>query len=91
MKHKHTQSRSQRRYGTSYRVKKIQIGQSRHHRQPRSKGGGNQDENISVVDSTQHQAWHILFSNLHPNTIADIINQKWIDPKYRFVCERLEE
>ena len=90
MKHKHAESRTQRRFGTSYRSIKVRLGQSRHHRLPRSRGGGSQDHNISVVDSKQHQAWHTLFSNLHPTTIADIINQKWLDPKYRFVCEKVE-
>ena len=80
-------SRTCRRFRTkSYRRIKIKKGESRHHRVPRSRNGTDHEANISVVTEIQHQAWHILFSNLDPHTIADIISQKWISPEYKFVC-----
>jgi hypothetical protein len=65
---------------------KVPRGFSRHHRKPRSLGGGDENENISVVTLLQHQSFHNLFSNLTPPVIAQILNQKWIDPEYEFVC-----
>ena len=59
----------------------------RHHRVCRSLGGDNSNENISVVNVVQHQAWHILFSNHTPQTIANIINEKWIPLNVEFVVQ----
>jgi hypothetical protein len=69
---------------------KVHKGYSRHHRKPQSLGGGNEDENISVVPCYQHQAWHDLFSNFDPETIAKIINQKWLDTSFKFMCVRVK-
>jgi hypothetical protein len=82
-------SRSQRRFRTSYRHIKIRKGESRHHRQPQSRKGSNAPDNISVVLQTQHNAWHTLFSNLSPETICALMNEKWLPTNYRFTCERL--
>lgn len=78
-------SRSQRRWGTKRKIK-IRPGESRHHRRPISLQGSNDESNISIVQQKLHDAWHILFSNHTPETIAAIINEKWLDPRYRFVC-----
>ena len=58
---------------------------SRHHRRPRSNGGVRSKRNISTVSSKQHQAWHTLFANYTPKTIAEIINAIWIDPDFEFI------
>lgn len=80
-------SRSQRRRNTkSLRRIKIRKGESRHHLTPKSLGGTNHESNISIVLKSHHEAWHTLFSNLSPETIADIINQKWISKQYKFIC-----
>ena len=84
-------SRTQIRFGTkSYRRILIRKGESRHHRTPRSVGGSNHPSNISVVKQTDHNAWHTLFSNYSPETIARIINEKWIPRGYRFICVKDE-
>jgi len=58
---------------------------TKHHRTPRSKNGSDDNENISYVPQYQHQAWHQLFSNYTPETIASIINEKWIPKNVMFV------
>ena len=78
-------SRSQRRWGTRRKIK-IRPGESRHHRKPVSRGGVNDEYNISIVDQKLHDHWHALFSNYTPQTIAAIISEKWIDPAFKFVC-----
>jgi hypothetical protein len=59
---------------------------TRHHRKPRSVGGSDNESNISMVPRYAHEAWHQLFSNLSPETIALIINEKWISKDVMFVC-----
>jgi len=88
-------SRAQRRRGNkAYRRLRIQMrkGESRHHLRCQSNGGTMLDENgkcnISIVNRKDHDHWHSLFSNLLPPTIAAIINQKWLDQRYEFVCIR---
>lgn len=64
---------------------------TKHHRLPTSIGGSDDHANLSFVPWVQHEAWHILFSNLSAPTIARICSEKWIDPDYVFVCVRKEE
>jgi hypothetical protein len=54
-----------------------------HHRRPRSRGGTNDQSNISLVTDTQHRAWHTLFGNLEPEQVVERINNIWLDPSYR--------
>lgn len=63
---------------------------SRHHRKPRSTGGTDDAENISVITRTQHEAWHTLFANYSPERIAEIINTIFLDPAFEFVAVRKE-
>lgn len=63
----------------------------KHHRKPRSIGGDNRKENISLVIPDQHSAWHYLFKNYDAPTIAAIINTTWLDPNYEFVCVKKEK
>ena len=58
----------------------------RHHRRPRSQGGGDTEDNISDVRHGDHVAWHRLFKNFGPTAIAAIINSTWLDPAWRFVA-----
>lgn len=60
----------------------------KHHRKPRSLGGENSKENISLVDRDKHNAWHLLFKNHPPERIAIIINNVWLDPEYEFIVFR---
>jgi hypothetical protein len=60
-----------------------------HHRKPTSIGGSRRDKrNLSWIIRIQHRAWHILFSNHTAETICAIINEKFLDPDYEFVCQR---
>ena len=70
------------------RKKRNRVVFSRHHRLPRSIGGTDDERNISLVPRYLHEAWHSLFSNHSSETIAAIINERWLDPDYRFVVER---
>lgn len=41
-----------------------------------------------MIPVKQHQSWHTLFQNKTPDEIADIINEIYLDPDYRFECKR---
>ena len=58
----------------------------RHHRKPRSLGGSNCEGNLSLVKATKHDAWHRLFKNFDAVTICSIINDKWLDTDFEFIC-----
>ena len=60
----------------------------KHHRLPRSKGGSNQNKNISLVRKDLHVAYHKLFGNMSVEEIADLLNRVWIDPSYKLVAVR---
>ena len=64
---------------------------SRHHRKPRSLGGGNEDRNLSTVDVKKHQAWHTLLANYTPEKICEEINKYWIDPDYEVLCRKKDK
>lgn len=62
---------------------------TRHHRKPRSQGGTGARENISRISEKHHRAWHILFpGNWTPERIAREINERYIDPAFKFTLER---
>ena len=63
---------------------------SKHHRKCRSHGQGKRN-NVVTVPDYQHRAWHALFMNLTADKVAEIINRKWIDPDYTFVCVKTED
>jgi hypothetical protein len=57
-----------------------------HHKHPRSQGGGNEPDNLVKVNRKDHQAWHRLFHNFGPATIAAIINTTWIPLEFKMVA-----
>jgi hypothetical protein len=59
-----------------------------HHRKPKSLGGNREPKNITRLPHKIHQAWHLLFSALSPDRIAEEINKKYLDPDYEFVVRR---
>ena len=61
---------------------------TRHHRLPKSIGGSDHAFNISMVPADLHVAWHTLFVNYDAQTIANIINNVWLDPKVKFVLKK---
>lgn len=63
------------------------ISYARHHRLPRSRGGSNDESNISIVPRHLHQAWHTLFANHSPEVICAIINERWIPHNVEFLCQ----
>jgi len=64
---------------------------SLHHRKPKSIGGARHDPaNQSWLPENKHRAWHTLFSNHSAQSIAYMINDKYLDPEYVFICVRKE-
>ncbi len=61
-----------------------------HHRKPQSLGGNNHRDNLSLVCVKQHESFHRLFQNYTPEVIAEILNEIWIDPSYRFEVVRVK-
>ena len=59
---------------------------TKHHLRPRSLKGECTESNISYVPEKLHQAWHLLFSNLPPERISQIINEHWLDPGYIMIA-----
>lgn len=53
-------------------VRKRSVVYNRHHKIPRSRGGGNGD-NVILVPEKQHRAYHKLFGNRTPEEIIDYI------------------
>ena len=64
---------------------------TRHHLQCKSNGGSNDRKNISYVTHIHHNSWHTLFSNLLPPVICQIINHKWLDGRWRFICVKTKD
>ena len=64
---------------------RIPEGCDRHHRLPRSRGGGNERANISIVSIRDHQAFHAFFGNATAREIAKILSDTWIDPSVELI------
>jgi len=58
----------------------------KHHRRPRSRGGGNEPSNISIVREKDHRAYHQLFGNMLPDEMAAMLTDTWIDSNYYMVA-----
>jgi hypothetical protein len=41
-----------------------------------------------MVPLGRHRAWHLLFSNMEVQEIANYINKVWIDRKFKLVVEK---
>ena len=67
------------------RRRRIRKPRDVHHRKPRSRGGTDHPSNLVKVYKNEHQAWHLLFANYSPETVARIINEIWLDPDYELV------
>ena len=61
---------------------------TRHHKKPQHLGGKSNKHNISMLSEAEHHAWNVLtnFNQLLPHEIARLINEKYLDPDYRFNC-----
>ena len=64
---------------------------SRHHKKCSSNGGTNAEYNISYVPLTDHRAWHGFAKNLLPPQLCDLINQKYLDAEWMFICVRRDK
>ena len=62
----------------------------KHHRLPRSQGGGSKDGNIVIVPSNLHRAYHVLFANMLPEEVAKTLTDTWIDPKFELIAKKKE-
>jgi hypothetical protein len=67
-------------------AKVLEFRLERHHRKPRSKKGGNEPRNISMVRSGLHIAYHKLFQNKDAEEVAEVLNKTWIDPDKILIC-----
>ena len=67
-------------------AKKREVIEHRHHRKPKSRGGGNHHTNLSTVSQKDHQAYHNLFGNMLPDELAAMLTDTWIDPDYYLVA-----
>ena len=72
----------------------IDAAYSKHHRKPKSRGGG-EGANISVVPDYKHKAFHQMFGNMQPSEIAAelsiilaSLNTTWLDPEYMLIAVR---
>lgn len=61
---------------------------TRHHRKCKSRHGTGKPHNISLVEDRHHKAYHLLFSNMDPYQVAQVLNTVWIDPDYIFEVRR---
>lgn len=47
-----------------------------HHLIPTSRGGTNDEKNRKQIPRLRHEAWHLLFKNLKPEEVIEIIKSK---------------
>lgn len=66
---------------------------NKHHRLSRSRTGGKPFDgniknipNVIRVDYKKHQAFHQLFTDTHPMSIAKELNDIWLDPEWQLVA-----
>lgn len=58
-----------------------------HHRKPVAIGGDRKNpKNLSWIPRDKHRAWHFLFGILTPQEIAQVINQKYLDPEFELIA-----
>ncbi len=61
---------------------------TKHHKKPKHLGGKSNKRNLSLLSPLQHTSWNILtnYNQLLPHQIAEVINEKYLDPDYKFIC-----
>ena len=69
------------------RRRRRRVRLNKHHRLPRSRGGGN-GRNVIKVDEELHRAYHRLFGNRTAPEIAELLSKVWIDPDYEMIAIR---
>ena len=61
-------------------------GYNKHHRLPKSRGGKDNKQNISIVLKRHHTMFNELFgSNPTAHEVAKILSDVWIDPMYEII------
>lgn len=74
------------------RMRKKRVGTlTRHHRLAKSEGGSNLPQNISMVPKHKHRAYHLLFGVATAHIVAEILNEKWIDPEFELIAVRRKQ
>jgi hypothetical protein len=58
----------------------------KHYRKSLHRGGRESLENISLVPQNQLDAWHLLFKDYDMDAICQIVNEVWLDYRYKFFC-----
>lgn len=60
-----------------------------HHRLPKSRGGSNDNSNLSYVEVEKHQAYNLLFgSNPTAEEVVAVLTAIWIDPSYEITVAK---
>ena len=67
------------------------MAKTRHHRKPKSFGGGNNKRNIVKIPDKFHRAYHILFGAGNVHDVAKRLNETYIDPDFELVVRRRNE
>jgi hypothetical protein len=62
------------------------MSSNRHHKLPRSRGGG-LGRNCVRVDQKRHYFWHCLFGNMTGEEIAEEVNRCWLDPRFKLTIQ----
>lgn len=78
-----------------YQKAPVQRSRDRHHRLPSSRGGTSEPDNISLVGSNVHRAYHQVASNRTASELATLLNEVWIDPNVEMIvlvrCHEAEQ
>jgi hypothetical protein len=64
------------------------MSSNRHHRLPRSRGGGSDRRNCVKVDAKRHHYWHCLFGNMTGEEIMSDINTNWLDTRFKVIYNK---
>lgn len=59
-----------------------------HHKRCVSRGGDDDESNLSIVPVKQHDNYHGLFSNLSPEAIAQVLTERWIPNDWELIARK---
>lgn len=57
-------------------------GDTKHHIIPRSRGGPDEEYNITNVKGKWHEIYHLLFGNKTPEEVVEFLNKTFFGDKY---------
>ena len=62
----------------------------KHYKRPLDNGGDESPKNVSIVTEEEYHAWYALFKGCDPEAICQIINSVFLDPRYKFHCQKID-